>query len=107
METLENVKVGDKLLTSHNYGESIEIVERITETLVITKYYRYGKKDGYAKGMDRYSYRKAKPATPEDIQRIADKAYREHLVNTCKNIKFSQLTKSQLEAIVMISEGKE
>lgn len=106
MGTLENVKVGDKLVTTNNYGESIEIVERITETLVITKYYRYGKKDGYAKGMDRYSYRKAKPATPEDINRIADRSYREHLVNACKNIKFSQLTNSQLDAIVRIAEGK-
>lgn len=107
METLENVKVGDKLLTSHNYGESIEIVERITETLVITKHYRYGKKDGYAKGMNRYSYRRAKPATEEDVERIRENNKRNILAAKCNGIRFETLSVAQLEGILEIAGKKE
>lgn len=37
MNKLENVKVGDKLLVSNQYGERIETIVRVTNTLVITR----------------------------------------------------------------------
>lgn len=37
MRELDNVKVGDKLFVFNNFIKGIEIVERLTPTLVITK----------------------------------------------------------------------
>lgn len=38
---LENVKVGDKLIVHAQFFKEVEVVERTTATLVITKYHRF------------------------------------------------------------------
>ncbi len=43
---LDNVKVGDKLFVFNGHVKGIEIVERLTQTLVITKVHRFVKKTG-------------------------------------------------------------
>lgn len=71
MNSLDNVKVGDKLLVLFPHDvKGIETVERITATLVITKHHRFIKKSGKAQGSDGWTYTYAKLATPEDAEMI-------------------------------------
>lgn len=102
MDKLENVKVGDKLKVYGRYDEQIEVVKRVTATLVITDYNRFNKKTGKAQGYDSWSHTWAVPATSEDIERISRRIKRQKLEGTCRNIRFECLTDSQLEAILEI-----
>ena len=103
METLENVKVGDKLIVRTSYNECIETVERITATLVITKYHRFNKHRGNALGSDAWTHIWAKPASAKDVERITKATKRRNLVTKCENIKFNNLTDAQLENILKIA----
>lgn len=44
--SLDNVTIGDKLVVTTDYGQRLEVVERITSTLVITKGSRFNKSSG-------------------------------------------------------------
>lgn len=103
MEALENVKVGDKLIVRTSYNECIETVERITATLVITKYHRFNKKRGEALGGDAWTHIWATPASTKDVERIKKVIKRRNLVTKCENIKFKNLTDAQLEDILKIA----
>lgn len=107
METLENVKVGDKLLVRTRYGEDIETVERITPTLVVTKTRRFRKIDGNESGSSAWFYTFAKPATEEDVERIRENKKRNILAAKCNGIRFETLSVSQLEGILEIAGKKE
>lgn len=108
MNSLENVKVGDKLLVLFPYDvKGIETVERITATLVITKHHRFIKKSGKAQGSDSWSYAYAKLATPEDTERISREVKHNGLVRKCENINFKTLSDSQLEQILEIVNKNE
>lgn len=97
-ESLENVKVGDKLLVYINQTKGIETVERTTTTLVITKLHRFRKDNGYAQGSGGWTIIRAILATDKDI---AEATHR-RLISKCRNIDFDSLTDSQLEAILKI-----
>lgn len=103
MANLENVKVGDLLFVSGNlsYG-SLEIVIRITDTLVITKNRRFKKKSGLAFGSDTWCRFSARPATDDDIAMIA----RKKNIRKCKEINFENLTDTQLQEILNIAYPK-
>ena len=103
MTSLENVKVGDKLVVRTSYDEYIETVERITATLVITKLHRFVKKSGKAQGSDTWRYIWATPATPEDAERISKAVRRKKLIRACESIKFSGLLEKQMEMILEIA----
>lgn len=104
MNELENVKVGDKLLVRNNvYWEDIEIVERVTKTLVITKRHRFRIKDGFSVSPNQWINVYAKPATPEDIERNI----RRENIRFCKETDYDKLTDSQLERIINIIKNKD
>lgn len=108
MNSLENAKVGDKLLVLFPYNvKGIETVERITATLVITKYHKFIKKTGKAQGSDSWSYTYAKLATPEDAENISREVESKNLIRKCENIKFNTLSYSQLEQILEIANQKQ
>lgn len=108
MNSLENVKVGDKLLVFYPHDvKGIETVERITATLVITKHHRFVKKSGKAQGSDSWSYTYAKLATSEDAEKIGRDVMRRNLIRKCENINFNTLTDSQLEQILEIANQKQ
>lgn len=107
MDKLSDVKVGDKLLVRTNYTERIEMVERVTETLAITKGNRFRKDSGYAQGCDKWSYVVAKPATEEDVKRITEANRHNILARKCVNINFKNLSIAQLEEILKIAENKQ
>lgn len=102
MNELENVKVGDKLLVRNRCWEDIEIVEKLTKTLVITKRHRFRIRDGFSIPTDKWINTYAKPATLEDIERNI----RRKNIQTCKNIDYDKLTDSQLERIINIITNK-
>lgn len=97
---MDNVKVGDKLKVRTHYEEYLETVERITATLVITKYHRFIKKTGKAQGRDSWSYVWGEPATPEDVERISKAVRRKKLIHACESIKFSDLSEKQMEMLL-------
>lgn len=101
-ESLENVKVGDKLLVRTSYEEYIETVERITATLVITKLHRYIKKSGKGQGSSAWSFIWAAPASDKDVERISNAVKRRKLIRKCESIKFSDLSDAQLEEFLKI-----
>lgn len=103
MASLDNVKVGDKLKVRTQYAESVETVERITATLVITKYHRFIKNSGKSQGSDSWAYVWAEPATPEDVERICKAVRRNKLIRACESIKFSGLLEKQMEMILEIA----
>lgn len=103
MASLENVKVGDKLIVRTPYDEYIETVERVTATLVITKRNRFIKKSCKAQGSDTWRYIYASPATPEAAERISKAVRRKKLIRACESIKFSGLLEKQMEMILEIA----
>lgn len=102
---LENVKVGDKLYVSMPYNAySIEIVERVTNTLVITKQHRFIKKSGRAQGCDKWTSTVARPATSEQVLQVAIVQKHSKLVSQCQYIEFDELCNEQLEKILEIAK---
>ena len=101
MTALENVKVGDKLYVSNGFFEDIEIIERITQTLVITKgHRRFVKKSGRLYRSDSWHTMYARPATAQDELNIRDKQRHAELIRACKNINYEAFTTPQLESII-------
>lgn len=107
MNELKNVKVGDKLLVRNRYGEGIETVERITKTLVFTRYRAYRIKDGYSMRSGKWDYIHADIATQEDINRIMKANIRIKKIQFCQNTEYDKLTDSQLELIIDIIKNKD
>lgn len=95
---LDNAKVGDKLFVYNRMDRNIEIVERITQTLVITKYHRFAKNSGKKQGGDHLNALYARLATDEDMAMVK----REQMIHKCENINFKLLFDSQLEEILKI-----
>lgn len=100
--TLENVKVGDKIVVHTQYYDDIAVIERTTNTLVITNHYRFIKKSGKAQGCSPWSYVWASVASDKEIEAIEKRARRRNLIIKCQSTKFDSLTDSQLEAILKI-----
>lgn len=103
MNSLENVKVGDKLFISNGMVECLETVERLTQTLVVTKHYRFAKNSGKLHGSVYWNALYARLATVEDVAMVR----RKQMIKKCANIDFSLLTSAQLEQILEIANKKE
>lgn len=103
MESLENVKVGDKLIVHSRHDRRIAEVERVTATLVITKHYRFRKKTGMVQGNDSWNSVWATLATPAEAERVGKAAMRRELIEKCNRIEFCKLSDSQLEEILKIA----
>lgn len=112
--SLENVKVGDKLVVRRQYNithsqhyNTIQSIERITDTLVITKTHRFRKSTGIACDTDNYSCVSATVATPDDVKFIKKTEYRRRLINRCLDISFNGLSTQQLEQIIKITQNND
>ena len=103
--SLDNVTIGDKLVVTTDYGQRLEVVERITSTLVITKGSRFNKSSGRSTGGSCWHHIYATPATENDIERITKAQHRRELIYRCRNIKFDNLSASCLEQILEIAKG--
>lgn len=72
-ESLENVKVGDKLFYEGAYQRIFTVtVERITKTQIIIKDGgRFRIKDGFRIGSDAFSHSMIRPLTASRVERVA------------------------------------
>lgn len=103
MNSLENVKVGDTLFVSNGIDSFLEAVERLTQTLVITKHHRFAKNSGKLLGGACWAVFCARLATEEDVAMVR----RKQMVRRCENIDFSLIPSAQLEQILEIANKKE
>ncbi len=99
MAELDNVKVGDKLFVCNNHVKGIEIVERLTKTLVITKFHRFVKNTGLLYGCD-WNIMYARPASEQDELNIKEEKRRAELVRAFKHINYEGFSTPQLESII-------
>lgn len=81
---LDNVKVGDKLFVSDGMIECLETVERLTQTVVITKHHRFAKNSGKQQGSVYWNTFYARLATDEDIAM----ARREQIIKSAEILTF-------------------
>lgn len=107
MESLENVKVGDRLIVHERFDTCITEVERVTATLVITKHGRFRKKTGMAQGNCSWSSSWVTIATPAEVERVEVEAKRRELIEKCRRIEFCGLSGAQLEEILEIANREE
>lgn len=103
MNSLENAKVGDKLFVSNGMVECLETVERLTQTLVVTKHHRFAKNSGKLHGGVYWNALYARLATDEDVAMVR----RKQMIRKCRDFDFSILSDSQLERILEIANKKE
>lgn len=102
MNSLENAKVGDKLFVSNGMVEYLETVERLTQTLVVTKHHRFAKNSGKLHGSASWNAFYARLATDEDVAMVR----RKRMIRKCRDTDFASLTDSQLEKILEIANKK-
>lgn len=102
MNSLENAKVGDKLIMTSRWNQSILTVEKVQKNFVIANSYKFRKSNGSLVTSDRWSTSTAKLATQEDIGAFRKEVKRHKMVSQCRDIKFESLTDSQLEQILEI-----
>lgn len=104
MNNLENVKVGDYLIISKSYGNRniLAKVIRTTNTLVVTKTYKFRKTNGYEYG----GMASARIATEKDIKAAKANTERNNLIYRCAKIDFKTLPNEKLTEILAIVEKK-
>nr|DAQ74120.1 MAG TPA: hypothetical protein [Caudoviricetes sp.] len=106
MNSLKNVKVGDKLLVRSLWNTSIETVIKVTKLHVLTDHNKF-RKSGYAVTSNRCDITSAQPATEDDIMELKRIAKRRKMLNKCHDITFNLLSDTQLEQILEIANKKE
>ena len=116
MSGLEGVKVGDKLIIHSHGRDSVEIVCRLTKTLVMTRRRgagtstesRYKKRDGWPTGGYMYNSRYARiPKDENEIAEIAEAHRIAAMLNRIDKYNFKRLTVSGIEAVIEIINTKE
>lgn len=105
MNSLENVKVGDKLLIQSRWNRRLATVDRLTPTLVIAGGERFKKASGNSVGHSEH-YIWATLATDEDVEDVRREIRRNRMIRQCEDIRFHDLADSQLEQILGIANKK-
>lgn len=107
MNSLENAKVGDKLIMKSRWNQSILTVEKVQKNFVIANSYKFRKSNGALVTSDSWSSSTAKLATQEDIDAFRKAVKRSKMIGRCREIRFENLSDSQLEQILEIANKKE
>lgn len=105
--SLENAKVGDKLIMTSRWATSILVVEKVQKNFVIANSYKFRKKDGSLVSSDGWSMTTAKIATERDLAAFREEQNHKVLANKCRDIRFEGLSDTQLEQILEIANKKE
>lgn len=107
METLENVKEGDKVIFSNSWSASVEIVTKVTKTQIHTKYSKYRKSDGRRIGAGSWDSDKILPYSEALANRINRNEIQMKMVNELKNYPYHNLSYEKLEKIYnLLKEDK-
>lgn len=107
MNSLENVKVGDILIVTLQWSKQLLTVEKVQKNFVIAGYYKFRKSDGYLVSSDSWTFASAKIATKEDLESLRKEVKRSKMIGQCRDIRFEELSDSQLEQILEIVNKKE
>lgn len=99
METLENVKEGDKVIFSNSWTSSVEVVTKVTKTQIHTKFSKYRKSDGRRIGAGSWDSDKILPYNQELVNRINRNEKQRKMVNELKNYPYHKLSYDNLEKI--------
>lgn len=107
MNSLENAKVGDKLIMTSRWNQSVLTIEKVQKNLVIANGYKFRKSDGSLVSSDKWSITTAKIATERDLEAFRKAILRNKMIVQCHDIIFESLSDSQLEKILEIANKKE
>lgn len=100
---MEEVNVGDKIIIEdYSFHKDVAIVEKVTKTLVIAGGFRFNKKDGFQHTSSLYK-RRALVYSPNLMVEIEREIIRNKKIEKCKQIKFDNLTDSQLDYILEVA----
>lgn len=106
METdLENVKVGDKVIFSNGWDESIAIVSKVTKTQIHVGISRYRKCNGRAVGAGVWDRRRIDPYSEEAALKIELKNRRVEMCDYIRSYPYGSLSFDDLQKVYnMINE---
>lgn len=107
MSSLENVKVGDKLLMTSQWNQSLLTVEKVQKNFVIANSYKFRKSDGSLVSSDSWTFANAKIATKKDLESFRKAVKRSKMIGQCRDIRFEKLSDTQLEQILEIANKKD
>lgn len=107
MNSLENAKVGDKLIMTSRWNQSVLTIEKVQKNLVIANDYKFRKSDGSLVSSDKWSITTAKIATERDLEAFRKAVLRNKMIGQCRDLDFSILSDSQLEQILEIANKKD
>lgn len=107
MNSLENAKVGDKLIVTSRWDKRLLTVEKVYKNFVIAKGYKYRKANGSEVSSDSWNTSNAKLATQEEIDDFRREVKHHKMISQCRDIKFENLSDTQLEQILEIANKKQ
>lgn len=102
MATLDDVKVGDKVIYSNGWGDDIVTVTKVTKTQIHTGYSRYRKSDGRMVNADTWSRAKIRPYDEETVKKIERRNKQDKMVTTLRNYPYHDLSFEDLETVYNI-----
>lgn len=107
MNSLENAKVGDKLIVIRSWDKLLLTVEKVQKNFVIAGSFKFRKANGSQVSSDSWNRSVAKLATQEDIDAFRKEVKRSKMIKQCREIRFENLSDTQLEQILEIVNKKE
>lgn len=107
MNSLENAKVGDLLIVKRRWDKLLLTVEKVQKNFVIAGSFKFRKANGSQVSSDSWNTSNAKLATQEDIDAFRKEVKRHKMISQCRDIKFENLSDTQLEQILEIANKKQ
>lgn len=100
-ESLENLKVGDKVFYDNRSAIGIYAIARLTQTQIILKNgQRFRKKDGWLIGRDPWAATMIKPLTPKRVEAVTLVRLRREAIRLRDNLTIP-LDKDTLEKLII------
>lgn len=102
MKSLEDVKVGDKVVFSNGLDKSIVVVTKVTKTQIHTGYSKYRKSDGRAVGSGTWDRARIDLCTEESERKINIENNKRNMVSYFRNYKFNLLSYEEMVNVYSI-----
>lgn len=99
---LDKVKVGDKLIMTSHWNTSILTVEKVYKNFVIANKFKFRKTNGFLVTDDRWGGASATPATDKALLAYQKEVNRRKMLAKCRDIRFEELSDSQLSQILSV-----
>lgn len=96
MKSLEDVKVGDKVIFSNGWDKSIVVVTKVTKTQIHTGYSKYRKSDGRLVGAGMWDMSKIELYAEEAYKEITIENNRRRMLAYFRDYKFNLLAYDEM-----------